>query len=267
MSSLVPRGDLRIYQFESFEAGLTQGLFSRHGGISPEPWASLNLGSTVGDDPERVKENRRLAFTAMGRDPLSLYDAWLVHGTDVAIAEAPRAATEKHQQADIILTDKPEITLLMRFADCVPVLLHDPVRKVVGIAHAGWPGTVKGTVRRAVEVMKAHYGCEAGDIRAGIGPSIGPDHYEIGVDVEARVKESFGGDAGNLLTWRDGRLYFDLWKANRLLLENAGVRHIELSGICTACHNADWYSHRAEKGRTGRFGAMMALKGSSWTQP
>lgn len=258
-NDLIHKGDLRIFQFQNFPAGLVQAVFSRHGGVSPEPWASLNLGSTVGDDLERVRENKRRILEAMGRAANSLFEVWQVHGVEVAIADAPLPPQVRPDQADAILTDKPGITLLMRFADCVPILLHDPQRKVAGIVHAGWLGTVLGTVRHAVQAMQAHYGCQPGDIRAGIGPSIGPDHYEVGMDVIDRVKAAFGQDADGLIRRENGRHFLDLWSANRLLLENAGVRQIEVAGICTACSIVDWYSHRAENGRTGRFGAMIAL--------
>jgi len=260
MLSLMPRGELRILQFECFGPEILQAVFSRHGGVSPEPWASLNLGGTVGDDPQRVGENRRRAFAAMQRDPPSLFDVWQVHGVDVVIADAPRPPQARHEQADAILTDKPGVTLLMRFADCVPILLHDPIRHVAGIAHAGWLGTVRGTVRAAVEAMRSHYSCQPGNILAAIGPSIGPDHYEVGMNVISQVRQTFGQDATGLLATRDGRAFLDLWAANRLLLERTGVTRIECSGICTACSTGDWFSHRAEKGRTGRFGAMIGLK-------
>jgi purine-nucleoside/S-methyl-5'-thioadenosine phosphorylase / adenosine deaminase len=260
MPSLTRRGELRILQFESFDQEVVQAVFSRHGGVSPEPWASLNLGGTVGDDPQRVSENRQRAFTAVQRDPLSLYDVWQVHGVEVVIADAPRPPHAQHEQADIILTDKPGVTLMMRFADCVPILLHDPVRHVVGIAHAGWLGTVRGTGRAAVETMQFRYGCQPENIMAAIGPSIGPDHYVVGMDVINQVRQNFGQDANGLLGRRDGQVFFDLWAANRLLLEQAGVHQIECTEICTACSTGDWFSHRAEKGRTGRFGAMIGLR-------
>ncbi|HPO58821.1 MAG TPA: laccase domain-containing protein, partial [Anaerolineaceae bacterium] len=104
------------------------------------------------------------------------------------------------------------------------------------------------------------YGSRPGDLLAGIGPSIGPDHYEVGPDVVARVRSSFNGDANQLLCSREGRVYFDLWAANRLTLEKAGVKNIETAGLCTACDTTHWFSHRAEKGKTGRFGAAIALK-------
>ena len=252
-------GEICYYHFELFDNSLIHAVFTRRGGVSTDPWAVLNLGGTVGDDPERVRENRGRALAALGRDPESVYDVWQVHGVDVAVAEAPRPPEVPHLQADAILTKKPGITLMMRFADCVPILLHDPVCKVVGIAHAGWMGTVRGTVRAAVEAMQARFGSNPGDIQAAIGPSIGPDHYQVGPDVVAQVRQAFGPDVSSLLAVHDGSTYFDLWAANRLALEQAGVKQIEVAGVCTACHTEDWFSHRAERGRTGRFGAIIAL--------
>jgi len=255
----ISHDEIRYFQFEQFDQGLSQAIFTRRGGVSPNPWAALNLGSTVGDDLQRVRENRLLALAALERDPASVYDVWQVHGIEVAIAEAPRLPEAPHLQADAILTDKPGLTLMMRFADCVPIMLHDPVRKVAGIAHAGWMGTVRGTVFIAVKAMQKHFGSSPANIHAAIGPSIGPDHYEVGPDVVIQIKQAFQSDASILLTVSAGHNKFDLWAANRLLLEKAGVRYIEVAGLCTACHTEDWYSHRAEKGRTGRFGAIIAL--------
>jgi len=252
-------GAIRYYQFRLFSQNIRHALFTRWGGVSPKPWATLNLGGTVGDDLERVRENRRLALTSLDCEPASIYDVWQVHGVEVVIAETPRIPDSPHLQADAILTDKPGLTLMMRFADCVPIMLYDPVRKATGIAHAGWMGTVRGTVRSAVEAMQRHYGSRPADIYAAIGPSIGPDHYEIGPDVVIQVKQAFGSYASRLLTVSGESIKFDLWAANRQILEHAGVRHIEVAGLCTACHTEDWYSHRAEKGRTGRFGAIIAL--------
>ena len=252
-------GAIRYFQFDLFH-DLTHAVFTRRGGLSPDPWASLNLGGTVGDDLQRVRENCLRALSAIQLDPASVYDVWQVHGVDVVIAEAPRLPEIPHQQADAILTDKPGLTLMMRFADCVPILLHDPVRGVAGIAHAGWMGTVCGTVRAALDAMQTRFGCKPADIRAGIGPSIGPDHYEIGPDVVVQVRQAFGPAADSLLEVRGGSTYFDLWSANRLHLEKAGVTQIDVAGLCTACHTEDWFSHRAEKGRTGRFGAVVALQ-------
>jgi YfiH family protein len=256
---------IRYFTFDLLaEHDLTHAIFTRQGGVSPTPWNSLNVGGTVGDDPARVIQNRLRSFSALGRPLEGMFDVWQVHGREVICAENPRSPQASYHQADAILTDRPHVTLFMRFADCVPVLLYDPVRQVVGLVHAGWQGTVKEAAAHALEAMAARYGSSPADILAGIGPSIGPHHYEVGPEVVEQVRATFGADAEALLTPHPGgngrtRMHFDLWSANRLILENAGVRYIEVAGICTACHLEDWYSHRAENGRTGRFGSLIAL--------
>ena len=250
---------LRYYQFEIFPPGVAQAVFTRRGGVSPSPWSTLNVGGTVGDDVDRVRENRLRSFAALRRPLESMFDVWQVHSADVVVAESPRPADLAHQKADIILTGNPSVTLYMRFADCVPIMLYDPVRRAVGLVHAGWLGTVRGASRVAVEAMQNNFGSDPSDILAAIGPSIGPDHYQVGADVLERVAAAFGDDSRDLVHRRDGAAYLDLWAANRAQLERAGVTQIELAGLCTACHTEDWFSHRAEHGRTGRFGALMAL--------
>jgi len=251
---------IRYYQFEIFPHNITQAVFTRQGGVSPEPWESLNVGGSVGDDLHHVRENRIRSFEALGRAPESIHDVWQVHSADVVYAIEPRRMSEEYpHKADIILTDNPDLTLFMRFADCTPVLLYDPLKRVVGIVHSGWLGTVRGAARAAVEALQSRFGSNPADLLAAIGPSIGPDHYEVGDDVIAQVKAVFDEDAPSLLERHGERMHFDLWAANRLLLEKAGVNQIEIAEICTACNPIDWFSHRGEKGKTGRFGAMIAL--------
>jgi len=255
--------NVRYFAFESLsEAGITHAVFTRHGGASPYPWKSLNVGALVGDDPARVMENRQRCFRTMGRAPDTMYDVWQVHGNDVVCTDVPRPANVPHLKADAILTDRPGVTLFMRFADCVPVLLADPNRRVVGLAHAGWLGTVRRTVAAAVNAMEEKYHSAPSDIIACIGPSIGTHHYEVGPEVADQVRTTFGADARSLLVASNGdqqRVQFDLWAANRLILEQCGLWQIEVAGLCTACHLEDWYSHRAEAGQTGRFGVLIGL--------
>ena len=252
---------IRYGTFESLDdqAGLCHAVFTRAGGVSPEPWASLNQGGTVGDDREHVIENRKRAFDAMRLEVSSIYDVWQVHGIDCICAEQPRPLDEPHKKADIILTQKPGITLFMRFADCVPILLFDPVKRVIGLAHAGWQGTVKKVPLHAVNAMQSKFNSDPADIIACIGPSIGPDHYEVRHDVISQVEMAFGSGSKELLSNQDGKVFLNLWKANELTLQEAGVSKVEIAGICTACHTEDWYSHRAELGKTGRFGALISL--------
>ncbi len=256
---------VRYYAFPGLEtAGVTHAVFTRQGGVSRQPWATLNLGGTVGDDPAAVLENRRRAFAALGRPFDSLFDVWQVHSSDVLCADQPRPPHQPHIQADAILTDRPGVTLFMRFADCTPILLFDPQRRAVGLVHAGWQGTVKQIAGEAVRAMQTRYGSHPQDLRAGIGPSIGAHHYEVGPEVVAQVRQVFGPQAERLLSPAErpnggSGLQFDLWQANRLTLEQSGVQQIEIAGLCTACNLQDWYSHRAEKGQTGRFGALIGL--------
>lgn len=256
--SLIQHNGLRYLQFDSLQP--KHAVFTRHGGVSPEPWGSLNVGGTVGDDLERVKHNRLLSFDAMGCTPESIFDVWQIHSADVVCANAPRPQGESYRQADVILTDKRDVTLFMRFADCVPIMVHDPRNGVIGIAHAGWMGTLRDVATITIRAMQKNYGSNPADIMACIGPSIGPDHYEIGADVILQVMQTFGDESEALLASHHGKIHFNLWETNRRLLERAGVGQIEISGTCTACHTDDWFSHRAEKGRTGRFGALICLQ-------
>lgn len=250
---------VRYLTFDRFPKNIVHAVFTRQCGISPAPWNSLNFGGTVGDVRERVVENRHRAFRALGRDPHSMFDVWQIHSADVVVAVASSFSSPPEFKADAILTDQPNITLFMRFADCVPILLHDPRKGVIGIVHAGWQGTVKKILRETIRAMQAAYNSNPADVLAAIGPSIGPDHYEIGPDVIERARASFKDDADALLHNHHGRTHLDLWAANRLTLEQAGVGQVDVAEICTACHTHDWYSHRAEKGKTGRFGALIAL--------
>jgi len=250
---------LKYFFFSALdELGIQHGIFTRRGGVSPSPWASLNTGGMSGDSRVNIVENRRRIFSVLSLSVESIFDVWQVHSTRVVIADRPRALDTPHQKADAIITDKVGVTLFMRFGDCVPILLVDPIKRVIGMAHAGWQGTVGLIARSTVDEMVRNFGCRPGDVIAAIGPSIGPDHYQVRDDVIKRVGEFFCED-DQVIKTRDDRQYFDLWEANRQILEKSGVLKIEQAGICTACHMDDWYSHRGEHGKTGRYGALISL--------
>lgn len=259
------KNGLEVFQFDDpvFE-DCFHGVITRKGGVSTGQWTSLNQGSNIGDDREKVFENRSRTFSFFDRSVDSIFDVWQVHSTDVVCTNEPRKLNEPHQKADAIFTDNPKITLFMRFADCVPIMIFDPVKRVVGLIHAGWKGTVNNIVGESINTIINRYGIEPANIHAGIGPSIGPDHYAVGEEVISQVKSNFGEDAHSLLSRVGASIHFDLWRANYLWLKKAGVKSIECAEICTACHLDDWFSHRAEKGLTGRFGALIALKESSY---
>jgi YfiH family protein len=253
---------VRYLTFDSLTLkGLSHAVFTRQGGESRGYLSTLNVGLTVGDDPQIVARNRQQAFKTLNRSTATLSDSWLVHQDNVLVYDTPRPAKQTiPPKADIILSDNPQVSLFMRYADCVPILLYDPQKRAIGLAHAGWQGTVMKVAQTAVKAMQTCYGSDPAKLLAAIGPSIGPERYEVGPEVVEKVNHSFGPDAHSLLVEYGDSTHFDLWAANQLTLQQAGVRQIEVAGICTASNTQDWFSHRAEQGKTGRFGVLLALE-------
>ncbi|MBM4422482.1 MAG: peptidoglycan editing factor PgeF [Chloroflexi bacterium] len=250
---------LTFFTFESFPNGsLTHAIFARAGGVSPQPWASLNMSISTGDSLENTRANRARAFDALGLPFDSMADVWQVHGVETVRADEPRGGRDPIK-ADGLITDRRGVALFQRFADCAPILLFDPKRRALGMVHAGWRGAVNRAAASPVKTMMESYGSRPADLIAGIGPCIGPDHYEVGPEVADAVRRSFP-NADELLITQNGKIHFDLWAANARALREAGVEQIEIAGLCTACHTEHFFSHRAESGRTGRFGAVIALR-------
>lgn len=251
------------YSFDLFDPTLVDhAIFTRKGGHSVGPYASFNLGGTNGDDPAAVLANHQSLFKVFGHSLNSRFDVWQVHGDSIRFTDMPRPLEQKHQPADGIFTNKTDVSLIMRFADCVPLLFHDPVKGAVGIVHAGWQGTLLKIGEKAVKEACAYYGSQASDWRVGIAPSICGQCYEVGEEVKTKFLKAFGEPAEDFFALRAGGLYLDLWKANEYTLRQAGVEHIEQSRLCTAEHLDEWYSYRKEKGVTGRFAVVIALKGN-----
>jgi len=162
------------------------------------------------------------------------------------------------QNVDALITRARGIPLLLRFADCVPILFCDAKRNAIGIAHAGWRGTVAKIATKTLRAMRASFGTNPRDVIASIGPAIGPCCYAVGEDVAAQARAAFP-DAGVLIKQANGATHFDLWEANAWQLREQGVAQIEIARICTAEYTDDFYSHRGEKGKAGRFGAVIAI--------
>jgi len=254
---------LKYYSFESFPETVTNAVFTRLGGVSQGDTWGLNVGSNVGDMIENVRENKRKIFKTLGLNEDGYFDCWQVHGKDYVIVNATHNAQGRVRElkADAMLTNVPGVPLFMRFADCTPILIYDPVKNAIGIAHAGWQGTIKRVASELVTGFQAVFGSNPKDLIAGIGPSIGPDHYEIGEPVLSHVKNAHSHNTIRLIKSNSSnKVTFDLWEANKLDLERSGVKKIEVSSICTACNTNEWFSHRAEKGRTGRFAAIVSIK-------
>lgn len=249
-----------FYQSERLSSypNVIHAVTTRHGGVSPAPFDSLNLSAHVGDEPDRVTENLDRLHHALGVDRRSTVDASQAQADKVALVTDAERGT-RLQGIDGLITNHVGIPLMLRFADCVPILLYDPVHQAIGIAHAGWRGTVAKVLTNTVNAMGGAFETEPKDLVACIGPSIGPCCYEIGPDVQDKVRQAYPDNYGSLLA-ENGSTHLNLWEANASQLRALGVVQIEIGGVCTADHTDDFYSWRRENAMTGRFAALMALR-------
>lgn len=261
-------GSLPVYRFEwlNKDKSLVHAVFTRAGGVSHPPYASLNLGHTVGDDPIAVQINHDRVCQALGIARSRVVACHLTHSADVLVVQATDGGRVVGR-GDAMVTADAGVYLSMRFADCAPILLHDPVRRAVGLAHAGWRGTVKNVAGAVVRTMVNDLGCSPDNLIAVVGPAIGPCCYQVGQDVIQAVEavlpsQSVSGDSGPLFGRRNGgHAYFDLWEANRQQLKAAGAGTVLVARLCTACRTDRFFSHRAERGKTGRFGVVIGYGG------
>ncbi|MBN1810855.1 MAG: peptidoglycan editing factor PgeF [Anaerolineae bacterium] len=247
------------YQFEELERkGVTHAFLTRLGGVSAPPFDTLNLGHTVGDDLAAVEGNHDRAFAALGLRRKQVVSPYQVHGTHVRLVGQAHTGTTQ-PATDGLLTATPGVALLLRFADCVPVLLFDPKQRAVAMVHSGWKSTASNIAAAAVEAFARHAGSRPENLWAGIGPAIGPCCYEVGQEMAKAISQA-SPSGTEALERREDRFYLDLPGLVRAQLAATGVKQIVMSGICTACHTDEWFSNRAENGRTGRFGALAMLE-------
>ena len=249
---------------------------SRQGGVSRPPFATLNLGQSVGDDLTLVEENRRRFFVTFGIDSARIVRAKQVHGNAVLRVDAglvrrpgfPRCLLEKPAEFDAFITELPDVALVVSTADCLPILIHDPVRRAVAAVHAGWRGTAQRIAAEAVLAMQAAYGTDPADCRAVLGPGIRGCCFEVDAPVIEAMAAALPGWEAHATPTRPGHCRLDLAGVNRAVLEEAGVRsdRIEDAGLCTACRTDLFFSHRAEKGRTGRMMNFILLRATSREQ-
>lgn len=260
---------LSIWFFENFlnYPEICHFISTRMGGFSLPPYDSLNLGFHVGDSYQNVLKNRKILASTLGFTVSSFVTSEQVHLNNVAVVtekERGLGSTE-HESAikgiDGMVTKTPEICLMVLQADCVPVLFYDPEQKVIGIAHAGWGGTITKVAENTISVMAKEYNSVSEDVIVGIGPSIGPCCYEVKLDVVEKVQKNLGNNE-EIITVRSNKYYLDLWKANKIQLLNSGVaeENINIAGVCTRCNNHIFFSARASKNNTGRFGAGIMIR-------
>ena len=248
-----------LYRFEGLgrAEGVLHAILTRIGGVSKGSYATLNLGHTVGDDLAAVEENHRRALGLLDVVPNQVVSPYQVHGARVGVVGRAHRGTVQ-PATDALVTAVPGVPLLMRFGDCASILMFEPERRVIGMAHAGWRGVVAGSVAATVRTMVERLGCIPADIWAGIGPTIGSCCYEVGSEVVDAV-EAACPPGVSLVRSSNGRHCLDLPAAVRAQLQAEGVLEIEDAALCTACRVDEFFSHRAERGRTGRFGILLEL--------
>jgi polyphenol oxidase len=238
-------------------------ISSRIGGVSQDIYASFNQSFTAGDRKEHVTENRRLLAMELGITPGMLLFPGQTHTANIRVIRKYSAIKERITETDALITRLPEVCVSVLTADCVPLLLYDPETMVVAAAHAGWKGTVQSIALKTVEVMVEQFGCKTHQMLAGIGPSIGPEHYEVGEDVINAVHQNENLHAGTTLKKQSGKkALLSLWEANRqqLLIAGLGKENIELAEICTFESHQTFFSARRLGNPCGRFATGIMIK-------
>lgn len=242
--------------------GLRHGFSERGGGVSPPPFATLNLGPRSGDAPVHVRENRRRFLGALGLADLPVLAPRQVHSAEVSVHAAARPLPANGVlPGDAVVTNARGVVLMVLAADCVPVLLCEPQTGVIAAVHAGWRGTAGAIAARTVTAMHERFACAPGRIVAALGPAIGRCCYEVGPEVVAAVARATPAPPEAFATVRpDGKALLDLVAANVAQLEAAGLRpeHIGRVALCTACQPRRFFSHRRDGEPTGRGGAAIA---------
>ncbi len=242
---------------------------TRLGGVSTGPYAELNLGMTTGDDPALVAENRMLLCSTLGLDVSQLSIVKHVHSDHVVAVNQARRSDSPVIEADAQVTATPGIPLFGLFADCLAVCLYDPVHGVIGLAHAGWRGTVAGIAGKTAAVMVERFGTRPEQCHAALAPAAGPCCYEVGDEVAEAARAVFPVD-WNILRPRNrdgqspenkGQWTFDLWEGNARWLQEAGLqrKNIIISRLCTICRQDLFFSYRGSGGTTGRMAALLML--------
>jgi YfiH family protein len=247
---------LPLYRIPSLFAsvdGLVAAESTRHGGISPAPFAALNLGINTADDPANVDENRLRFVSAIGATAFGFASALQVHGTAVLhVTEAGR-----YEGYDALMTNRANLLIGVTVADCVPILIYDSGQRAVAAVHAGWRGTVGRIVEETLTRMQQEFGTQPGNCYIYIGTCIDQDAFEIGPEVAAQFDASL-----KQIDPQTGRTCADLKQANKNLCLAMGIpaSQIEVSPFSTVLNNDDYFSYRAERGQTGRMLAVIGLK-------
>lgn len=261
-------GELLYYTFPVLDTVpfVRHAFSTRLGGASEGTFASMNLSFGRGDDPVRVRENFDRLCGAIGvraEDVVMSRQEHHKNIRNVTAADRGKGVTRERDYDDFdgLLTDEPGLVLCTQYADCVPLLFADPVRRVIGTAHSGWKGTVQQIGRETVERMVSDYGCRREDIVAGIGPSIGPCCFEVDEPVYTQFAAMNVWDEDCVRRAPNDKFFIDLWAVNRRILLAAGLReeHLSVTDLCTRCRPDVFWSHRATGGVRGSLAALISI--------
>lgn len=240
-------------------SGQVEAAFlGRKGGVSERPYDSLNLCARVGDKEESVTENKKRVSVAFGLSPQAMVCVKQVHGDSVYILDNEDKKGYEEAEADAIITNLKNIVIGILTADCVPVLIYDPIKRASGVSHAGWKGATIGIASKTITAMTETFASNPSDMLAAIGPSIGVCCYNVNADVENEFKKRYI-DASIYI--KQGRV--DLKGMNLLDLKGAGLKkeNISVSNICTSCGNDLFFSYRKDEKITGRQMSFIMIKG------
>ena len=246
------------------ETGIVkQGFSTKLGGVSKGECATMNISTTRGDDPEAVNENRRRLAAAIGVEERKMVYTNQTHTTNVAVVDETNYG-KTMPETDGMITNVPGLCLVTFYADCVPLYFVDPVKRVIGLSHSGWRGTVHKMAIATVRKMQETFGCDPVDIRSVVGPSICQECYEVSEDVVDEFRANYKETDWDSLFYRkeNGKYQLDLWRANEINLLDAGVKaeHMAVTNVCTCCIHELLFSHRYTKGKRGNLSAFLALK-------
>ena len=243
--------------------GVPHCFTTRFGGVSTGHLSSMNIGIHRGDDPRNVEENYRIVANALGFSMDKLVATRQTH-SDIVLhvgkEQWGNCLADTAQESDAIITNEPGTALVVYTADCTPILLWDPVTGAVGAAHAGWRGTAADIAGKTVRAMEQAFGCDPKNIRAAIGPNIGPCCFETHGDVPQAMLEALGEGAKDCIRPAGEKYYVNLKELNARFLRRAGVQHIEISTDCTCCRPDRFWSHRYTGGLRGSQGAIIVCK-------
>lgn len=245
------------------------GFSTRLGGVSQGVCSTMNLSFARGDDEEAVRENYCRMAKALGVAEDSFVLSAQTHTTNVRVVTAEDRGKGlikplDYSDVDGFVTDESGICLTTFYADCVPLFFLDPVKKVIGLSHSGWRGTVGRIGEKTLELMKSTYGSNAEDVLAAVGPSICQDCYEVSEDVIDAFRQQFLEKYWEVLFYKkeNGKYQLDLWKANEIVLKEAGIKeeNLAVTNLCTCCNPELLFSHRASEGKRGNLAAFLVLK-------